>query len=629
MSKHVVITSFLLGSLALVATTVAQTADSAVTPDRTIGLWNGKDLSNWVADVPKRDADPSLPASFVVRGGMLVSLGKPEGHLITKQAYRDYRLVAEYRFPGAGGNCGILIHASTPRALYKMFPKSIEVQMQSGNAGDFWCIQEDIAVPDMETRRPRKPTEKWGGAEGDARRILNLSDGSEKPLGEWNTMVVEARGDTVTVWVNGTLVNRGHGATASQGRIAVQAEGTEVEFRRIEIGPAAAAPAADPPILEYSSSGSGPAAAEFNRLMPHRAVQALLLDIARAPRDRAYVDAALRGTDVTAERLAAIGLIRQADSAYRLAFSLLTAEDRAVIRTAAEREGRLLAGYVLAHRQAIESLITEAKLPARDVKAAAFFLVGCVSLDWDGLNLVEDRKYLARGGEGEFIPSAWQPVPPEDVRRLYWGSHNYHDSLAVTTFGDHAAVPRVGLPDLFWGMKLAAPDPVQARARRAVEGLVRREATRVMLALRDGPKNLAGLAAAVGSEQELLKDMLALLASLDYVAESAGRYEARITVLDERDRGMVRQVRQLGRKAMERWADERYAALASELEALTPRKYGVPLSRSFYWVWHYIFGIANRELVAAGLFADPYDPGRRFQGFLPSVYKLNVVQGRF
>ena len=237
MSKHGIVTLLLLGSLALGATVVGWAAGQAVSPDRTIALWNGKDLSNWVADVPKRDADASLPDSFVVRGGMLVSLGKPEGHLITKQVYRDYRLVAEYRFPGAGGNCGILIHASTPRALYKMFPKSIEVQMQSGNAGDFWCIQEDIAVPDMETRRPRKGDQKWGGAEGDARRILNLTDDSEKPLGEWNTMIVEARGDTVTVWVNGTLVNRGHGATASQGRIAVQAEGTEVEFRRIEIGP--------------------------------------------------------------------------------------------------------------------------------------------------------------------------------------------------------------------------------------------------------------------------------------------------------------------------------------------------------------------------------------------------------
>jgi hypothetical protein len=32
--------------------------------------------------------------------------------------------------------------------------------MMSGDAGDFWCIQEDIKVPDMEKRRPRKPGER-------------------------------------------------------------------------------------------------------------------------------------------------------------------------------------------------------------------------------------------------------------------------------------------------------------------------------------------------------------------------------------------------------------------------------------------------------------------------------------
>ena len=219
----------------------AQSPAQAVTPTQKVALWNGKDLSNWVPDVPKRDTDASLPDSFVVRGSNLVSMGKPEGHLVTKDAYRDYRLEVDTASLARRGNCGVLIHASTPRALYKMFPKSIEVQMQSGNAGDFWCIQEDISVPDMETRRPRKPNEKWGGAEGDARRILNLTDGSEKPLGEWNTMVVEARGNTVKVWVNGTLVNDGFGATASQGKIALQAEGTEVEFRRVELGPLPAA----------------------------------------------------------------------------------------------------------------------------------------------------------------------------------------------------------------------------------------------------------------------------------------------------------------------------------------------------------------------------------------------------
>jgi hypothetical protein len=220
---------------------LAEEASTAVVPDRVTSLFDGKDLSGWEADVPTRDTNPSAPDSFVVRDGMLVSKGKPEGHLVTKQAYRDYRLEVEYRFPGKGGNCGVLVHASKPRALYKMFPQSIEVQMNSGDAGDFWCIQEDIKVPDMEKRRPRKPNERWGGAEGDARRILNLTDGSEKPLGQWNTLVIEARGRSVAVWVNGEKVNDGFGATVDRGRIAIQAEGTEVEFRKVEIGPLPAA----------------------------------------------------------------------------------------------------------------------------------------------------------------------------------------------------------------------------------------------------------------------------------------------------------------------------------------------------------------------------------------------------
>jgi hypothetical protein len=211
--------------------------NDALTPQRLTPLFNGKDLTGWTADVPARDTDPALPASFVVRNGLLVSLGEPRGHLVTDATFRDYRLEVEYRFPGKGGNCGVLVHASRPRALYKMFPQSIEVQMQSGDAGDFWCIQEDIEVEEMETRRPRKQGQKWGGAEGDARRTLNLTDGSEKPLGEWNTMVVEARGRSLKVWVNGDLVNEGSNATADRGGIALQAEGTAVEFRRVEIGP--------------------------------------------------------------------------------------------------------------------------------------------------------------------------------------------------------------------------------------------------------------------------------------------------------------------------------------------------------------------------------------------------------
>jgi Domain of Unknown Function (DUF1080) len=220
------------------STVQTPTAAAEATSPRTVtSLFNGKDLTGWKPDVPERDADPNGPPSFVVRDGRLVSLGKPEGHLLTDGRYRDYRLEVEYRFSGKPGNCGVLIHTSKPRALYKMFPQSIEVQMMSGNAGDFWVIREDIETSDMEKRRPRAPGEKWGSTEGDARRIVNLTDGSEKPLGEWNSMVIEARGRTIKVWLNGDFVNEGFDATVDQGRIALQAEGAEVEFRKVQIGP--------------------------------------------------------------------------------------------------------------------------------------------------------------------------------------------------------------------------------------------------------------------------------------------------------------------------------------------------------------------------------------------------------
>lgn len=212
-------------------------ADDVVTPKQSESLFNGKDLSGWYSDVPVKDKEPNAPDSFIVRNGMLVSLGNPKGHLMSKRSFRDYRLVVEYRFPGKPGNCGVLVHASRPRALYKMFPASIEVQMNSGDAGDFWCIQQNIEVPDMQVRRPRAEGQEWGGAEPHARRILNLTDRSEKPLGEWNTMVIEARGRTVAVWVNGDLVNYGFNSTADNGQLALQAEGTEVEFRKVEIAP--------------------------------------------------------------------------------------------------------------------------------------------------------------------------------------------------------------------------------------------------------------------------------------------------------------------------------------------------------------------------------------------------------
>lgn len=205
------------------------------TKAQTRSLFSFKNFDGWHIDVPAMDNNPDAKSPFILRNGMLVSLADPQGHIITDSVYENYRLEVEYRFAAKPGNCGVLVHASTPRVLYQMFPKAIEAQLMHKNAGDFWCIGEDISVPNMEKRRG--PKKNWGSVDGKERRIVNLTDKSEKPVGEWNTMRVECLGSQVKVWVNGDLVNHGFDCTVSKGQIALQAEGSEVEFRKVDFTP--------------------------------------------------------------------------------------------------------------------------------------------------------------------------------------------------------------------------------------------------------------------------------------------------------------------------------------------------------------------------------------------------------
>jgi hypothetical protein len=91
---------------------------------QTQDLFNGRDLTGWHIDVPDMDSDPEVKSPFIVRNGMLVSLGKPNGHIITDAVYQNYRLEVQYRFAAEPGNCGVLVHASTPRALCRFSMKT-------------------------------------------------------------------------------------------------------------------------------------------------------------------------------------------------------------------------------------------------------------------------------------------------------------------------------------------------------------------------------------------------------------------------------------------------------------------------------------------------------------------------
>ena len=317
-------------------------------------------------------------------------------------------------------------------------------------------------------------------------------------------------------------------------------------------------------------------------------------------------------------------MIRQVGDQFELSFALLTIEDMNLIREVAEDMGKFLADGILVKRAEIERLVKSNVPSGVDWHETAFFLIGCVSLDWDGLRISRNNGFLTKPEMDEYLPLAIQPGGGGSNKELYWGSHNYHSQIAITSFGDHASVRQV-LPDINWRMEVDAPDPLDRSLISAARGLIRMGVGRTMVALRDADLNISELSVKTGLPEDDLERVVKLLLDLEYIIEVDSKYRAIITVLSEQDRESVNQLRQIGQKVMLEWFDEYYSELDLRLSELTPVRYGVPLADGFYWVWHYVFGIANRELVKSGLFADPYHPDRRYQGSIPAVYLYDVV----
>ena len=200
---------------------VALAALSAVQEPQTISLFDGKSLNGWHQDIPTNDGSDSPVDAFTVRNGVLVSKGTPMGHLITDSQYENYRLTVEYRYTKEAGNSGVIVHVSIPRKIRNFLPQGVECQLRSGSGGDFFLFGETIA-------KSSAPDERLS-------RVPNMTDDSENEIGEWNTMVVDCRGDSIRVWMNDDFVNDGVKCSVSKGQIALQSEGAEVEFRKIEL----------------------------------------------------------------------------------------------------------------------------------------------------------------------------------------------------------------------------------------------------------------------------------------------------------------------------------------------------------------------------------------------------------
>ena len=263
MRQHRLHVTLLIGLLALLHG--APSATSADQDREWVPMFNGKDLTGWdtfLSYQPDSGSKEILGVNkdpdgviTVVDGTIRIS-GKIWGALTSHRELENYHLRLEFKWGEkkwpprvkSKRDSGLLYHAVGPHgAQSDHWMRSFEAQIQEGDCGDFHSLDgvtidieaETFALGEKQLLRytPGAPTVR-----AVKQRVVKHGD-HEKPSGQWNTMEIIARGDTVEHILNGQVVLRatnlsqvvdGKTVPLTKGKIQFQSEGAEVFYRNIE-----------------------------------------------------------------------------------------------------------------------------------------------------------------------------------------------------------------------------------------------------------------------------------------------------------------------------------------------------------------------------------------------------------
>ena len=171
-------------------------------------LWNGRDFAGWTYHLS--DPKKKMEDVWSIDGGEIVCKGNPVGYIRTTADYTSFVLTLDWRFdPKKGpGNSGVLLRMV---GQDRVWPKSVEAQLMSRDAGDIWDIDDFPILVDP--------------ARTDGRRTVKLQPCNEKPLGEWNHYEITLDRGELRLVVNGELQNRASWVEEVPGKICLQSEG--------------------------------------------------------------------------------------------------------------------------------------------------------------------------------------------------------------------------------------------------------------------------------------------------------------------------------------------------------------------------------------------------------------------
>ena len=211
-------------------------------------LFNGHDLSNFDTFIRGKGLNSDPDHIFQVEKGVIHVSGDGFGYIITRDTYKDFYLRADFKWgqgtflerKGQARDSGILFNVQGEQ---KVWPRSVEFQINEGGTGDFW-MTDGAALTGRDGKRVTGPAGSAlsiphfnKGAFANVTGVRDPTGELEKPHGQWNRLELISQGGHIRQYVNGKLANEGTDAFPTDGKILFQSEGAEVFFRNLKLYP--------------------------------------------------------------------------------------------------------------------------------------------------------------------------------------------------------------------------------------------------------------------------------------------------------------------------------------------------------------------------------------------------------
>jgi hypothetical protein len=251
---------------------------TAISPLKPFKLFDGKSLANfetWLVDHHQSDPQAVFSVASIDGAPAIRISGQTWGGLITRQSYKNYKLVAEFRWGGAtwaeratrARDSGVLLHAqgrlgNTAKDFNGPWLRSVEFQIIEGGVGDILPVagfaDDGTQIRPAITARTRKDRDgetvfdpngtpqvyssgriNWWGRSEDWEDRLGFRGPQdvESPSMQWTRIEAIVDGGNLKYFVNGKLVNEGTNGSFTEGRIMIQSEGAEIYFRKFDLEP--------------------------------------------------------------------------------------------------------------------------------------------------------------------------------------------------------------------------------------------------------------------------------------------------------------------------------------------------------------------------------------------------------